>query len=714
MPDVLIMNHRPLDPPSPTSSATYIECSSPGYKAPMINKGTFNFEPLYGSRSPTSMSSRLSTGVNHDIPPGNFLAEAQTILSDSNIPMDVIKEAISAQFATCEKHRNLLMSKMWELEEITRWKRFSKRTVATLQKEHSIAQSGLKLWLDLAQKQISRDSADTIQTYRREQEALTAVQMDLVNLEGLASSQGMADGDLIQEGTDDDDDDEYSAMSDNDSIKPGCKSDLNPSLQPDSTQLGLQEEHTQPPLLYSDFSVMMEGYDDNEGEEEEEEEARNDQRGSYREHQPLPYNNLPQPHYGRNHSMQDQDPGAPQHYQPLPYYPQPDHDPGVPQHYQPLPYYPPPQLQYDDLPPSSPPRDPRFDNQLSMPSSSRQPAPPPHHQTRTTIYQMYLRLKISYLPESRNSSTLHAQGSEVLIKCEENASSTNRLGVQPKEPTRATHYNWRHQVSVTVPIPSRQQLPAPITPSSLQPNADPGPRQLTDKELKDVKKEAKRVMRRKVLLKNAMPTTERNTGMAKEAFLEVVGRVVSGVSLTASQIPDRTETCKKLSGITTTVRGVFKKEAQRLILNHYSLSLEAGDTRSLTDHRETTVAPLLVNHSYLFKDPTVMSPVNHPAVIETICNSLWTTHLHEALDFNELDKLYDLFSIRGAAVHNTLLEFQDGVYKSVQFSPVSLSATEYKAIQTHNSIVHDTPTLHSASLSVKQNMIALGTALRAR
>lgn len=108
-----------------------------------------------------------------------------------------------------------------------------------------------------------------------------------------------------------------------------------------------------------------------------------------------------------------------------------------------------------------------------------------------------------------------------------------------------------------------------------------------------------------------------------------------------------------------------------------------------------------------------MSPINHPTVIKTICNSLWTTHLHEVLDFNELDKLDDLSSIGGTAVHNTLLEFQDGVYKSVQFLPASLSATEYKAIQTHNAIVHDTPTLYSASLSIKWNMIALGMALRA-
>jgi Domain of unknown function (DUF6532) len=118
-----------------------------------------------------------------------------------------------------------------------------------------------------------------------------------------------------------------------------------------------------------------------------------------------------------------------------------------------------------------------------------------------------------------------------------------------------------------------------------------------------VKKEAKCVMHRKVLLKNVMPTMEQNTEMAEEAFLEVAGHVVLGVSLTTSQILNCAKTCKQLSGIMTTVRGVFKKEVQRLIFNHYSLSLEAGDTRSLTDHRETTVAMLLVNHSYLFVSP---------------------------------------------------------------------------------------------------------------
>ncbi|KAG2115295.1 uncharacterized protein F5147DRAFT_649673 [Suillus discolor] len=559
------------------------------------------------------------------------------------------------------------MSKVWELEEINRWKRFSKHTIATLQKEH--------------RKQISRDSADTIQTYRREQEALAAVQMDLVDLEGLASSRGVADGDLIQEGTDDDDKD--SAMSDDNSIfahvhldrgradshaswhgtvniespsfhhalqgyckkttsptkkhksdkKPGRKLDLNPSLQPDSTQLGLQEEYTQPPLLYSHLSAMMEGYDDNEGEEEEEEEARNDQRGSYQEdHQPLPYDISLSPTMGgtilckirtlvllstTNLFSQTTTLAFLNIINPFPI---------------------------------------TLRHKCSM-MICRLPVPLVTHALTTNLACHHpasnllppITRHISYLPESRNSSTLHAQGSEVSIECKENASSANGLAES-----------------------QRGQL---ITTGIIR---------LTDKELKDVKKEAKQVMCRKVLLENAMPTMERNTEMAEEAFLEAAGHVVS----------DHAETCKKLSGIMTTVRGVFKKEAQWLILNHYSLSLSCPASRQ----------PQLS----LF-----MSPVNHPAVIETICNSLWTTHLHEALDFNELDKLNDLFSIGGTAVHNTLLEFQDGVYKSVQFSPASLSATEYKAIQTHNTIVHDTPTLHSASLSVKQNMIALGMALRA-
>lgn len=132
--------------------------------------------------------------------------------------MDVIKEAISAQYATCEKYRTHLMSKMWEIEEINQWKRFFKRTVATLQKEHRDAQSGLQLWLNLAEKQISRESGKTIQTCHKDQEALSSVRMDLDNLEGLAVARGMADGEFIQDNLHHDDSDNDSVMTDDDDL----------------------------------------------------------------------------------------------------------------------------------------------------------------------------------------------------------------------------------------------------------------------------------------------------------------------------------------------------------------------------------------------------------------------------------------------------------------------------------------------------------------
>ncbi|KAG0705129.1 hypothetical protein DFH29DRAFT_873364 [Suillus ampliporus] len=243
------------------------------------------------------------------------------------------------------------------------------------------------------------------------------------------------------------------------------------------------------------------------------------------------------------------------------------------------------------------------------------------------------------------------------------------------------------EVSVMAPIPSQWQLLPPFCPASpILPSShdDPAPH-LTAKEAKEVMKEAKKVMCRMVLLRSVMSTTEQNTQVAEQAFLEATGCVVLAVP--ALQIPDRVEFCKKLLTITTTVRGVFKKEAWHVLPNHYSFTLEARDLRSLTDYREAIVALLLINHAYLFKDSMIVSPVGHPAVIETIYHALWTTTLHEALDFDELDNLDNLFSIGGAAVHNTLLKFEGGIYKSVAFSPASSSAVEYKAIQSHNTMI---------------------------
>ncbi|KAG1884268.1 hypothetical protein F4604DRAFT_1676924 [Suillus subluteus] len=147
--------------------------------------------------------------------------------------------------------------------------------------------------------------------------------------------------------------------------------------------------------------------------------------------------------------------------------------------------------------------------------------------------------------------------------------------------------------------------------------------------MKNVWKEAKVIMCRKVLYGNAMCIMERNVELAEEAFLEATRRSQSCQVLKETNY--NRDNC---------ARGLQKG---------------GSDAGSLSNHREAVVPPLLVNQTYLF----------------------------------------------------------EGIYKPVQFSPSSSSATEYRAIQTHNAIVRNTPALHSAALSIKQDMIARETSLRA-
>lgn len=117
-------------------------------------------------------------------------------------------------------------------------------------------------------------------------------------------------------------------------------------------------------------------------------------------------------------------------------------------------------------------------------------------------------------------------------------------------------------------------------------------------------KEAKQVMRGKVLLENAMPDTAANNAMARAALLEATKRIVPTALLdTLPQIIRHYDvSIKTMCTITTTVRTAFKKEARNAILipEHYNLSLPLSDTRSEADHRRDTVAPLLINQAYLF------------------------------------------------------------------------------------------------------------------
>ncbi|KAG2155026.1 uncharacterized protein EDB93DRAFT_1247980 [Suillus bovinus] len=403
--------------------------------------------------------------------------------------------------------------------------------------------------------------------------------------------------------------------------KPGCRLNINPSLQPDSSQLGLYEEYMQPLQLFNDLSAMVEEQEEDEDEDEEDADAEkedhnnsdevNDEHGLHQEHyHPLPYNN---PSSSR--------PYLEQNYAP-PYYP---------------PLSPQPQM-YDGLLPSSPICDflpfdytPMFDNRpesSNVPSSSWQPA-----RTSLGVYDNYL----SHVPMFDDNYLSHAPTFDDLIPSViqdlEPITSSRFSGIEQMRREHLERQRVRCAVQARINLPGIKRVfvynprchPAEsqqgqlITTGIIRGDADL-PQQLTEKERKESMKEAKH-----------------NTQMAEEAFLEAVGRVAPGVSLTTLQIPDHVESCKKLSTIMTTVCGVFKKEARCALPNHYSLTIKAEDMGSLIAHREATVAPLLINHTYLFKDLTIMSPVNHPTVIETIYHALWTTSLHESLNFDELD-----------------------------------------------------------------------------
>ncbi|KAG1887178.1 hypothetical protein F4604DRAFT_1916995 [Suillus subluteus] len=432
--------------------------------------------------------------------------------------------------------------------------------------------------------------------------------------------------------------------------KPGRRSNVNPSLLPDTSQLGLQEEYTEPPHSFNDLSAMIREHEEGDRDRDKDEDEDGDWDGDGDEEEGEGEDEA----YEDNGPSREHDPGAPQHYQPLPYYPD---------------YAPFAQMSTDVA---------TFDNLI--PAAIRELEP------ITRSQQVFV-----YSPRRHPAET---QRGQVIT-----------TGV-----IRPTN-----EVSITAAVPSQRQPPPPASvPLVSPPTRDPGPvpQELTDDDMKNVWKEAKVIMRRKVLYGNTMCVMERNVELAEEAFLEAMRRVVPDISLTASQIPNRIKFCKKLTTIVTTVRGVFKKEARRVLPNHYSLTPKGSDAGSLSNHREAVVPPLLVNQTYLFMNSTIMSPVDHPAVIDTIYHSLWTSsQLYEVLDFNELDDFDDLFSIGGAAIHNTLLEFQEGIYKPVQFSPSLSSAMEYRAIQTHNAIVRNTPALRSAALSIKQDMIARGTSL---
>ncbi|KAG0699637.1 hypothetical protein DFH29DRAFT_877129 [Suillus ampliporus] len=749
---------------------------------------------------------------HYNITPTTLLSLVPELLSNTDVLLDLLKEGISAQYATCEKYRNHMVTTLWRLEEAKRWSRFLQHTLIVLRKDHQAAQSGLRIWVELAEKHITEASSSSDATAPHE--TLKLVQMDYNTLEGLAIACGLTDEDfnlgldLLDEDLVPDEDMPMKDDKEESGIdivfhayiiypramdvskkrcpthqnaanipKPGKHSGLNPSLQPAEGQLNRAVERTDTPMAYDDLLRSLDEASDSEMNNKYEGEVELEDGPSN------PYFGWPVPN--------DQYSGryAPQYYPPQrlsgpdeneagpsnQYYPPqrlsgPDEDKAglsdqysgwyTPQYYLPQclsgldedkagpsnqysgnQYYPPQRLSVLPLQQPGP-----GDQYYHQPQDSI----PPQLQTYEQPLQHYQALPHYQLPQHHEQQPMHFDNlpssspppsmfnSTTDNYCQEDTPS-DRYNYLPlhsfgdltpphiRDLQRSTASTLRTGViraagetSVTALVPSQRQLPPPYRPSSpMSPAsgsevAHPAPQpQLTNTELKEMMKEAKLIMRRMVLLENAMPLTAQNGEMVEKALLEAAARVASITSL--SQIPNHGICCKTLTTITTTVCSVFKNEARSVLPDHYSLTPDSiTDVALLMEHRQSIVAPLLLNQAYLFTDPSTVSLVNHPAIIKTIYRSVWGTSLHEVLNLDKLDDLNNLYSLGGAAVHNGILEYEGGARKTIQFSPSSLSGKEYKEIQQHNIFVCNTPALHSTLQSITRHTIAQGVSLYGR
>ncbi|KAG1888463.1 uncharacterized protein F5891DRAFT_1199234 [Suillus fuscotomentosus] len=154
-----------MRPTSPTSSATFVEHSSPVYRASPKAKcrsrslhrsrsplGNYSLHSPWGSytlRSPKGSCSSFNSALfdseseGHDIPIASFVSLAPEILGDTNIPPEDLKVAVAAQYATCKKLCHLIMTRIWQVEEASRWTSFLNQSINKLKKEHEAAEDGL-------------------------------------------------------------------------------------------------------------------------------------------------------------------------------------------------------------------------------------------------------------------------------------------------------------------------------------------------------------------------------------------------------------------------------------------------------------------------------------------------------------------------------------------------------------------------------------------
>ncbi|KAG2029161.1 hypothetical protein BDR03DRAFT_987938 [Suillus americanus] len=181
-----------MHPSSPTSSATFVEHSSPAYKA--------GLGAQYKAWSPQESYTLFDSDVEgYDIPTTSFVSLASEILGDTNIPFEDLKMAVTAQYTTCKKLCHLIMTRIWQVEEASRWTDFLNRSLGTLKKQHEAAEDGLRVWIESTQKEcteVSKPLSSATTNLLKAKHSLSLGQSRYNNLEGLLISHGVTGTDL--------------------------------------------------------------------------------------------------------------------------------------------------------------------------------------------------------------------------------------------------------------------------------------------------------------------------------------------------------------------------------------------------------------------------------------------------------------------------------------------------------------------------------------
>ncbi|KAG2335605.1 hypothetical protein BDR05DRAFT_1006635 [Suillus weaverae] len=115
------------------------------------------------------------------------------------MPPEDIKVAVAAQYATCEKLHHLIVTRLWQVEEASRWTNFLNQSLGTLKKRHEVAEDGLRAWIENTQKEcaeISKPTSSVTTNLLKAKESLYSGQSKYEDLEGLLIAHGVTDEDL--------------------------------------------------------------------------------------------------------------------------------------------------------------------------------------------------------------------------------------------------------------------------------------------------------------------------------------------------------------------------------------------------------------------------------------------------------------------------------------------------------------------------------------